>query len=244
MVKTRQVRKTYKKEATRTQPLRCANNSLRSDTNVCEVMNKKAIKTLRKNKEVFVTNISNQTKNIKGDVSYHAYSSADLYIDQKMFDINPRSKVFKSVDRYLEKNVLLCNPNDEVKMYNMFNDSIVKRWVVVKIGLVGHYAVALIDQYNKKVEFFDSGGIHENWIIDKVKILFGAIKPDYKLNIVQQEAIQEADDDRFCQTWIWVWLYFRLEKKLSHTQFKRIFQPMTLKERTKAVLEAHYYLIN
>ena len=228
---------------TRTQPLRTANTSLRSDTNVCEVMNKKACKFLRKNPQVYVTNIANQTKSHKGDCSEQAYSSSDIYINKEMFDVNPRSKVFIA-QKTPGKGVFQTQEDEEGNKYwTSFNSSITKRWVVVKIALPGHYAVALVDQHLKKVEFFDSGGVHEDWIIKKVRALFAAILPAAKINIVQTMMLQMDDYDGYCQTWIWVWLYFRLSKEWSHVQFKKVFQKMEEKERTECVRTAHYFLI-
>ena len=127
--------------------------------------------------------------------------------------------------------------------YCWWHSSITKGWVVVKIALPGHYAVALVDQHLKKVEFFDSGGVHEDWIIKRVKSLFGGILPRTCLHIVQTEMLQADNYDGYCQTWIWVWLYYRLVEKYTHMQFKRLFQKMEEKERTECVRAAHYYLI-
>ena len=107
-----------------------------------------------------------------------------------------------------------------------------------------HYTVALIDQVKEKVDFFDSGGIHEQWVINRIKRLFNKIKPMYKFNVKQYELLQEDDYDGYCQTWVWIWLYYILIKEYSHTQFKRLFHQMGERERTEAVRVAHYYLIN
>ena len=199
---------------------------------------------MRKDEQVYVTNISNQTKKMKGDISYHAYSSADIYITQDMFDVNPCSKIFKRAAAQTPGAVLSYKDTEgENDEWTRFRMATCKRWIVVKIALPGHYAAALIDQRLKRVEFFDSGGIHEDWIIRRVRELFAATLPTFRLNIVQTEMLQLDEMDGYCQTWIWVWLYFRLVKKYSHMQFKRLFQKMGEKERTECMREAHYFLI-
>lgn len=232
------------KDATRTQPLRSANNSLRSDVNVCEAMTKKGAKFFRQNPEIYITNIANQTKGIKGGIEYYAYSSADVYINQEMFDFNPRSKIFTRARASGHGVILASEDESDKEEFVRFNPRVTKRWVVVKIALPGHYAVALVDQRLRKVEFFDAGGVHEDWIIRRVKSLFSATLPSYKLVISQRELLQEDEYDGYCQTWVWVWLYFRLYRGWSHTQFKRLFQPLKAKDRVQCVRDAHYYLIN
>ena len=132
------------------QPLRTANQNTRSGANVCEVINKKACKILRKDQQVYVTNIGNQAIRM-GNIEREAYQSADIYINESVYDVNPRSKIFISRDR-MEDGVFVGMVVKGKKYLSSFNRSITKRWVIIKICLPGHYTVALVDQQMKKID--------------------------------------------------------------------------------------------
>ena len=242
MVILRRRKRVHKRvESSRTQPLRTANVNIRSGGTVCEKINKNGCKAIRKNKDVYITCISNQTRE-KGNIETKAYSSADIYINDKVYDINPRSKIFRRI-KEKKDGVFLDSTDDKLNYWGVFNNEIKKRWIVVKIGLEGHYTVALIDQKMKKIELFDSGGDNDSCFTKRVKRLFEICKPGYTFVSLQKESLQDDDHDGYCQTWVWIWLYYRLIKEYSHTQFKRVFQPMESNKRTSVVREVHYYLI-
>lgn len=224
MVKLRR-RKRKVGKPTRTQPLRAANVNVRSGANVCKVITKKCVKFFRKNSEVYITNIGDQTRTIGKDVEYYAYSSSDVYVCESGFDFNPRSKIF-------------TRTKTEVKL----NPNIKKKYIVVKITTPGHYVIALINQRLKKVEFFNPGG-SDHWVTSRTKKMFSEIVPGYKFINLQTQSLQDHDYDGFCQTWIWVWLYCRLHKEWSHQMFKRTFQVLSDEERTELIRDIHYFMI-
>lgn len=150
---------------------------------------------------------------------YDTMQAADLYIDDEgEYDINIHSDLFHN-------NKLL-----------KFNN---KDYVFVKVILSSHYNCVLINNKRKTFELFDPGGSHH--LTKKHLNAYKKIFQYYPISIVQHENLQKHDHDCFCQTWVYVWLYYRTCLEKSIVQFKRTFQN---KNSLSFITSVHMHAIN
>ena len=109
---------------------------------------------------------------------------------------------------------------------------------VIKIGLPGHFTIALYYPRIKLVEFFDSGGADAVPDVDRLKSLrtmggrrlemtgttwcateniehlcvcqsVAKLFPDCTFKIVNTKNLQRSGKDAHCQTWVWLFIYLK-----------------------------------
>ena len=144
--------------------------------------------------------------------------SADIYIDDVdyTYEINILSPLFK------------CGKLLQFPSYN---------YVCVKVYINDHYNCILINNTKNVFELFDSSGSYH--LTKKVLSVYKKIFHYYPLVIVQYENLQKHKFDCYCQTWIYVWFYYRICLHYSHTQFKRHFQTIPEEDLLDFIIQFH-----
>lgn len=195
-------------------PMRVSNHDMYRSHNICEKLNIWAIDTI---KHVNITKLK-----FEGDCKIeHSFQCADIYIDEKTVEFNKYSSIFEN-GRFIAHNT----------MYD---------FTFVKVLTYGHYICVLINNKRRVFELFNPAGIDDNDHIIKETL-------ESILNMhgvfAQQESIQKSDDDCFCQTWIYIWLYFRTQLKYNHIDFELLFIQKTQQVLLHYIQNIHVNILN
>lgn len=119
-----------------------------------------------------------------------------------------------------------------------------------KLSTPGHISIALWDILKNTVEVFDASGEDETQemmqraMLDK---LFSATDPKPDFFWVNETNLQVkksgADNDEFCQTWIYLYLYCRTVQKKPWTTTIYEFEELTPNERFQKVARFWHWLM-
>lgn len=198
-------------------PLR---NSIKSDcrrsVKICERMNEFAFNLLN-NEDVKITNLNNDCDKHSDESLY----SADIFFCDSQYEIHPDSDLFE-------------------------NDCLLKfkcKYICVKVLLHGHYVCILIDNHKKLFQLFDPSGMDTYYSKDMLALM-KSVFDYYPLHFVQTMSLQLHDEDCFCQTWIYVWFHYRINKQYTHAQFKRRFQNNDKVQMFQYIKNIHVNILN
>ena len=167
-------------------------------------------------KHVYMTNLK-----FENDCKIeYSFQCADVYIHEDIVEINEYSSIFEN-DRYVPHTTY--------------------GYTFIKVLTYGHYICALVNNKRKVFELFNPGGIDD--ADDCIKSKLESI---LNMNgvIAQQESIQKSYYDCFCQTWIYIWLYFRTQLKYNHIDFELLFAPKEQYMLINYIQNVHINILN
>ena len=109
------------------------------------------------------------------------------------------------------------------------------RYIILKTGRPGHYTIGLLDLSNYSIEYFDSEGAIANvgsnqrrWGLKasvSVPLSSGGqidIVTPCTFPLQTDNAASRYWEDGFCQSWVWLYIYERLQLKLSPSSLSAI----------------------
>lgn len=105
-----------------------------------------------------------------------------------------------------------------------------------------HVSIVIIDTTKKIIEWFDTWDTSDhifNPLIEKLKKYL----PHYEIFKVNKKDIQEDDDDYYCQTWIYYYVWQRLYKKKDSESIMNKILSKNIKSRTDLIRKFHYKII-
>jgi hypothetical protein len=123
------------------------------------------------------------------------------------------------------------------------------RWRAFKLATTGHVAIALWDLSDGILEVFDSGGsAHDNVHTQQQEQLIRHLFTKYpgppfsKLRFTNFSSLQTDASDRFCQTWIYWYLYERVINKHLPEDVIQLAKKLTKEERLNTITNFWHFL--
>jgi len=147
---------------------------------------------------------------------------------------------------YVEKdiNIKINIPNNS-GLHNLWYRKHIYDCVILTINYefymkkYGHVSLVLIDTNNKIIEWFDTSDT-EPCMFDPVISKIKEYLPDYEIVKVNTYYIQEDENDIYCQTWIYYYVWKRLYKKKDYKSIIDKIMSKDKKSRTDVIRKFHY----
>ena len=102
-----------------------------------------------------------------------------------------------------------------------------------------HMSMLIADTINKRIEWFDTYNTYK-YIYEPIKKKIQRYFPKYHIVKVHQRIIQEDDDDHYCQSWPYYYMYKRLYKKKTMKSIVGKLMEKDKKRRIDVIRNFHY----
>lgn len=133
---------------------------------------------------------------------------------------------------------------DNSNLHNMSNLVYNYEYVIMTINYEWttegeHVSTSIVDTKNKRIEWFDTYNTFK-YIYNPIKNKLQEYFPDYHIVKAHQKSIQEDDEDHYCQTWLYYYLYHRLHKKKTMKSIIGKLMSKDKKRRIDVIRKFHY----